>query len=82
MTTVILLTPAQADHVRGASIASAAFALMPVELTGGTVEHPDIRSFLPAAVLDDPAHAALRDYLAALPQVAYATIADLVPQDD
>ena len=59
---VIQLTPAQADVVRGET--SPGHWLMPVPLDDGTF-------MLPLRVLSDPAHAAVRDQLAALPQVDY-----------
>lgn len=73
MTTLILLTSSQADAVRGPSTTMEGAALEPIALTDG-------RFVLPVAVLDDPAHAAHRDFLAALPRATYADIAALVPQ--
>jgi hypothetical protein len=60
MTTFIILTDAQAAVVGGASATDASAALNPVEREGGAF-------ILNVSVLDDPAHAAHRDYLTALP---------------
>lgn len=68
----IILTEAQADHVRGPTANSA--ALSPVALASGT------EWVLPVAVLSDPAHAIHHDYLSALPQRAVS--ADEFPQSD
>lgn len=65
--TMILLTPAQADQVRGPT--SPMSALMPRELADGNF-------VLPIAVLNDPAHAIRHDFLATLP-----TIPDPLPDD-
>lgn len=58
----ILLTPAQADHVRGVTSHSA--ALMPIAIlpiSGASYVLPD-------AVLNDPAHAMHKAYLSACPR--------------
>ena len=57
---MILLTPAQADQVRGLSTPWA--ALQPRELTDGNF-------ILPVSVLNDPAHAAKAEFLRTLPVV-------------
>lgn len=56
----ILLTPEQAEHVRG--LTSEGAALMPVMTANGMY-------VLPVEVLDDPAHAMHHEYLSGLPQV-------------
>lgn len=63
--TFIVLTEAQADHVRGPTGANAALA--PVALASGT------QWVLPVAVLSDPAHSEHHTYLSALTQ---RTVAD------
>ncbi len=69
MPEVILLTAAQADTVRGPSEeAEAAATLQPIALTDG-------RFYVGVEVLDDPAHDAHRDVLAALPTVDFAILA-------
>jgi hypothetical protein len=74
MTTVILLTSAQADQVRGPSAVRSQMAwLEPMPLTDG-------RFYLGTQVLSDPDHAAHAAYLGALPQDSYEGIAALVPQ--
>ena len=73
MATVILLTSEQANTVRGPSAEFPSMAaLQPIALTDG-------RFILGVEVLTDPAHAEDHDYLAALPQVDFATLADLIP---
>lgn len=62
MGTFILLTAAQADHVRGPSTVMPSAALVPIERRGGLF-------VLGADVLADPAHAAHREYLSMLPQL-------------
>jgi hypothetical protein len=62
MTMFILLTAAQADHVRGPSALTPAAALVPVERRDGPF-------VLGIDVLADPAHATHREYLSALPQL-------------
>jgi hypothetical protein len=62
MTMMIMLTDIEAEQVRGPSAADPLAALEPVPEPGGD------RWMLPLAVLDDPAHAAHRDFLAGLPQ--------------
>lgn len=57
----IILTPDQADHVRGPTAPGA--ALMPISIEGSLF-------ILPVEVLADPDHAMHHDYLAALPQIA------------
>lgn len=57
---MILLTPAEADQVRGLSTPWA--ALQPRELTDGNF-------ILPLSVLTDPAHAAKAEFLRSLPIV-------------
>ena len=75
MTTIILLTNEQADHVRGpSSEAPQMAALEPVALSDG-------RFMLSVAVLDDPAHGAHRDYLSALPTSEIEAISDLLPKE-
>ena len=71
---VIVLTAAEADQVRGPSVTVESAALAPVALTDG-------RFILSIMVLDDPAHAAHRDFLAGLPQADLSDIANLIPQD-
>jgi hypothetical protein len=73
MSTVILLTAADADKVRGVSAETPLAALDPARLTDG-------RFFLGVEVLSDPAHAEDRDFLSTLPRVDYASIASLIPQ--
>ena len=60
MTTFIVLTDAQASHVRGPSVNDPAAALNPAERAGGVF-------ILSASVIDDPAHETHTDYLGALP---------------
>jgi hypothetical protein len=55
----ILLTPSQADQVRGPTSPGA--MLMPIEVQGG-------QFVLPMSVLSDPAHDMHHSYLAQLPQ--------------
>lgn len=57
-----MLTPTEADTVRGPSAMDPLAALDPVEAPDG------IRWMLPLAVLDDPAHMLHRDFLEKLPQ--------------
>lgn len=57
---MIVLTAEQAEEVRGPTATGA--ALEPVALADG------VTFVLPEAVLDDPAHAGRRDYLASLPR--------------
>jgi hypothetical protein len=73
MTTLILLSPADAAAVRGPSAAMEGAALDPVGLTDG-------RFVLPVAVLEDPVHALHRALLAGLPTADAADIAALLPQ--
>ena len=61
METFILLTAAQAIHVRGPSAVTPSAALVPIERRGGVF-------VLGADVLVDPAHAAHREYLSMLTQ--------------
>ena len=76
MTTVILLTAAQADAVRGPSSETPNLAsLEPVALTDG-------RFILGIEVLNDPSHAENHAALAALPTAAAADIASLLPQPE
>ena len=73
MPTVILLTAAQADAVRGPSNeAPTQAALLPVALTDG-------RYILGVEVLTDPLHAEDRAFLAALPTTDATAIAGLLP---
>lgn len=75
MATVILLSAADAAHVRGGSgVAPAIAALSPFPLTDG-------RFHIGLEVLSDRLHADDHDYLAALPQVDFASIASLLPVD-
>lgn len=60
----IILDAAQAESLRGPTAPTA--ELVPLPLADGTTW------VLPVAVLDDPAHAARHDVLAALPQRAVA----------
>ncbi len=62
---MIILTDAQADLVRG--LTTRGNALVPRPLADGTWA-------LPEAVLNDPAHLRLREYLLALPTVRDNTI--------
>jgi len=62
MAMFIILSASQADYVRGPSASTPSAALAPVERAGSVF-------ILNADVLDDPAHAAHHDYLAALPQI-------------
>lgn len=62
MAKFILLTAEQADHVRGPSTVAPSAALEPIERQGRVF-------ILGVVVLTDPAHAALHDYLEALPQL-------------
>ena len=63
MTTMLILTEAQAEAVRGPT--SSFSALDPRPLTDGSFA-------LPVAVLSDPAHAASQDALDGLPQRSVA----------
>ena len=73
MPTVILLTAAQADAVRGPSNeAPTQAALLPVALTDG-------RYILGVEVLTDPLHVEARAFLTSLPTAAFADIAALLP---
>jgi hypothetical protein len=75
MSTVILLSAADAQHVRGPSaIDPSIAALSPFPLTDG-------RFYLGVEVQSDPLHADDHDYLAALPQADYASLASLLPPD-
>jgi hypothetical protein len=75
MSTVILLSAADSAHVSGPSaIDPSIAALTPLPLTDG-------RFYLGVSVLDDPLHAEFHDYLAALPQADYASLAGLLPPD-
>jgi hypothetical protein len=69
---VIILTEAEADHVRGPTGEGAALA--PVALANGT------EWVLPVTVITDPAHAIHHDYLDALPQ--REVTADEFPQPE
>lgn len=62
MSKFILMTTEQADNVRGLSGSNSSAALEPIEREGGVF-------ILGGEVLADPAHAAHRDYLSALPQM-------------
>jgi hypothetical protein len=74
MTMLILLSEAQADHVRGPSAVRPAMArLEPLPLTDG-------RFYLSVQVLADPDHAAHAAYLGVLPQDSYESIESLVPE--
>lgn len=75
MTTLILLSAADAEAVRGPSVTVEGAALEPIALTDG-------RFILPVAVLADPAHAAHRALLAGLPTAEMADIAALLPAGD
>lgn len=75
MSALILLSAAEADAVRGPSGADPMSALEPVALTDG-------RFTLGIEVLDDPAHAAHRDVLAALPRADLAEISGLLPTSE
>lgn len=73
MSTIILLTSAQAAQVRGpSSEAPNLAALMPVALTDG-------RFILGVEVLGDPLHAEYAAFLSTLPQVDFSTVAALLP---
>jgi hypothetical protein len=75
MATVILLTAAQADQVRGPSTEFPTFAaLAPIALTDG-------RCYLGVEVLADPAHAEAAAFLAGLPHADFATIQALLPPE-
>lgn len=69
----IALTAEQADLVRGPTMDGS--ALDPVPLLDGATW------ILPLVVLDDPAHAEWRDFLAALP-VRETHPEDLMPDDE
>jgi hypothetical protein len=71
MTTLILLSAADASAVRGPSATVEGAALQPIALTDG-------RFVLPVMVLDDPAHAAHRDFLASLPAVDLSVVAAIL----
>ena len=73
MNTVIVLTAAQADVVRGVSNETPLAALVPALLTDG-------RFFLGVAVLSDRVHERHWPLLSTCPQVDYATLAALIPQ--
>lgn len=66
MPSFIILTAEEADLVRGPSDSTPSAALVPIERHGGVY-------VLGAGVLDDPAHAAHRDALAALPTLDSAS---------
>lgn len=73
MSTVILLTSAQAAQVAGPSDEAPKFAaLMPLPLSDG-------RFILGVEVLADPMHAEDAVFLSTLPQADYATVQSLVP---
>ncbi len=75
MATIILLTAAQADQVRGPSAEMPNFAaLAPVALTDG-------RFYLGVEVLVDPAHGEDVAFLSTLPQADFATIQALLPPE-
>lgn len=72
MSTVIVLTAAQATQVRGPSNETPLAALAPVPLTDG-------RYILGPEVLTNPNHVEDAAFLAGLPQVDFATVASLMP---
>lgn len=73
MSSFIVLTAAQAAHVRGPSDEAPLFAALdPVALGDG-------RFILGAEVLADPLHAEDRMFLSGLPQVDFATVQSLLP---
>jgi hypothetical protein len=75
MSMVILLSATDSVHVSGPSaIDPSIAALTPFPLTDG-------RFYLGVEVLDDPSHAEFHDYLAALSQADYASLASLLPPD-
>ncbi|HEY2872487.1 MAG TPA: hypothetical protein VGJ56_11240 [Reyranella sp.] len=75
MAMVIVLSAADAAHVRGASeVAPAIAALSPFPLIDG-------RFYLGLEVLSDSLHSDNHDYLATLPQVDLASVANLLPVD-
>lgn len=75
MSNFIILTAAQANQVRGPTIAPG--FLDPIEHEGGWY-------ILPAAVLDDPLHAQHRDFLLEAPQLDTAdpSFPAALPQPD
>jgi hypothetical protein len=75
MTSVVLLTEAEADAIRGPSTVSPALAIAPCPLTDG-------RFLVPADVESDPYHAAHWELLGGLPHDTYANIAHLVPEPE
>ena len=75
MSTMILLTAGEAEAVRGPSGTVDHAALAPVALIDG-------RFILPAAVLDDPAHAEHHAMLATLPTEEEEALEDLFVKDD
>jgi hypothetical protein len=60
MASFIIMTSEEADQVRGPSAVNPAAALEPVERMGGVF-------ILGVEVLDDPAHAAHKEFLSGLP---------------
>lgn len=73
MSTIVLLTAAQAAQVRGPStIDPTTAALDPTPLSDG-------RFFLYVDVLSDPAHADKLSILSTLPTADYSTVQSLLP---
>lgn len=75
MTEVIVLDPPEAEKVRGRSPKTGRCVLDPVPLKDG-------RFFLGAEVLDDPAHADVRDYLRSMPLVALEKLPRFTEEDE
>lgn len=74
MSTIIMLTAAQATQVRGPSVIIGTSSLEPVGLTDG-------RFFLPEEILADPAHALHYTLLNSCPKQAYEDLdPGLIPQ--
>lgn len=71
---MIILTAEEAEKVRGLSPTRPGHALDPVPLKDG-------RFMLGEQVLDDPAHADVRDLLAALPREGYDELPHYTEED-
>lgn len=75
MSMVILMTPDEADQVRGLSSVDPSHAIVPIELSDGNF-------FVGVEVLDDPMHAEHKDFLSSLPQADYVDIEELLIQQE
>jgi uncharacterized membrane protein len=72
---IIILTPEQANYVRGPSEVDEKSILIPIATTDGNY-------ILDTLVLDDPAHINHKEFLSTLPQITIETYRELYTETE